>query len=121
MMRTRWLVACVVVVLAGSGLAAGAASPAPGAFSCSPASGHLGGSALLQPHTPPPAGRGTPPHGAARDRAARPCGAARRPGPGNPGHRLLPRFPAALPAALGWVRFSSRSDELFTHPGEKAR
>jgi len=48
MMRTRWLVACVVVVLAGSGLAAGPASAAPAAFSCSPASGTLGGLAVLQ-------------------------------------------------------------------------
>ena len=48
MMRTRWLVACVVVVLAGSGLAAGPAPAAPAAFSCSPASGTLGGLAVLQ-------------------------------------------------------------------------
>src|SRR5438874_6201592 len=48
MMRTRWLVACVVVVLAGFGLAAGPASAAPAAFSCSPASCTLGGLAVLQ-------------------------------------------------------------------------
>ena len=47
-MRTRWLVAYVVVVLAGFGLAAGLAAAAPAAFSCSPASGTLGGLAVLQ-------------------------------------------------------------------------
>ena len=48
MMRTRWVVGWVVVVLAGLGLAAGPASAAPAAFSCSPASGTLGGLAVLQ-------------------------------------------------------------------------
>ena len=48
MMRTRWLVSCVIVVLAGFGLAAGPAAAAPAAFSCSPASGTLGGLAVLQ-------------------------------------------------------------------------
>ena len=47
-MLTRWLVSCVIVVLAGFGLAAGRASAAPAAFSCSPASGTLGGLAVLQ-------------------------------------------------------------------------
>src|SRR5437588_3432247 len=48
MTRTRWLVSCVVVVLAEFGLAAGPAAAAPAAFSCSPASGTLGGLAVLQ-------------------------------------------------------------------------
>src|SRR5215467_4668146 len=47
-MRIRWLVAFVVVVLGGFGLGTGPAVAAPAAFSCSPASGTLGGLAVLQ-------------------------------------------------------------------------
>lgn len=47
-MRTRWLLSCVIVVLAGFGPAARPAAAAPAAFSCSPASGTLGGLAVLQ-------------------------------------------------------------------------
>ena len=48
-MRTRWLLSCVVVVLAALGLTAGPApATAPIAFSCSPSSGRLGGLQVLQ-------------------------------------------------------------------------
>jgi hypothetical protein len=47
-MRTRWLLSCVVVVLAGLGLASTPAAAAPAAFSCSPSSGSLGGLQVLQ-------------------------------------------------------------------------
>jgi len=48
MMRTRCLLLGVIVMLAGFGLAAGPVAAAPAAFSCSPASGTLGGLVVLQ-------------------------------------------------------------------------
>ncbi|MEA2534050.1 MAG: hypothetical protein QOJ93_1861 [Actinomycetota bacterium] len=48
-MRTRWVVGCAIVALAGLGLAAGPVpAAAPAAFSCSPSSGTLGGLQVLQ-------------------------------------------------------------------------
>jgi hypothetical protein len=47
-MRIRWVASFVVVLLGGIGLVAGPAAAAPAAFSCSSASGTLGGLAVLQ-------------------------------------------------------------------------